>query len=183
MFKQEWFEIISAAPAGLRKVRYWDKAGTEDGGARTAGVLMGVDQKGFTYILDVVVGQWSSLDREQIIEQTAKMDGYDVQVWTEQEGGSGGKESAEATVRNLAGFDVHIEKVTGSKEVRARPFAAQCEAKNVKLIRGGWNKDYLEELTAFPFGRYADQTDASSGAFNKLHAPDQSRTARAWALG
>ena len=33
------------------------------------------------------------------------------------------KESAENTVRNLAGFYVSADRVTGSKEVRAEPFS------------------------------------------------------------
>lgn len=182
MFKQEWFEIVPAAPADMQKVRYWDKAGTEGDGKRTAGVLIGKDSRGFHYVLDVQKGQWGALEREQIIRQTAELDGFEVAVWVEQEGGSGGKESAEATIRNLAGFNAHYETVTGSKEVRAQPFAAQAEAGNIKLLKGKWNKDYLDEIIGFPFGRFSDQTDASSGAFMKLNVEDGSRTARAWAI-
>jgi len=38
----------------------------------------------------------------------------------------------------------------------------------VYMIAGDWNASYLDELTAFPFGRNDDQVDASSGAFNHL---------------
>jgi len=107
-----------------------------------------------------------------VIKQTAQLDaqkpGSPVVVWVEQEPGSGGKESAENTIQLLAGYPVHKEKVTGSKEVRADPFAAQCEAGNVRLVKGSWNAAYLDELTSFPNGKYKDQVDASSGAFNKL---------------
>ena len=75
---------------------------------------------------------------------------------------------AEASVRNLAGFSVHADRVTGDKCERAAPLTAQCEAGNVRLLRGPWNQRYLEELCAFPLGSFADQVDASSGAFNKL---------------
>ena len=44
---------------------------------------------------------------------TAERDGGEVAVWLEQEPGSGGKESAEASIRNLAGFTVHADRVTG----------------------------------------------------------------------
>ena len=37
----------------------------------------------------------------------------------------------------------------------------------MKLVKGPWNAAYLDELTAFPRGKYSDQVDASSGAFNK----------------
>jgi predicted phage terminase large subunit-like protein len=105
--------------------------------------------------------------------RTARLDAQrarGVLIWVEAEGGSGGKESAEATVRKLAGFAVRTEHPTGSKEVRAEPFAAQAEGGNVRVVRGAWNADYLDELTAFPNGRHDDQVDGSSGAFNKLTA-------------
>ena len=40
----------------------------------------------------------------KIIKQVAIGDGTDTIIYIEQEPGSGGKESAEATIRNLAGF-------------------------------------------------------------------------------
>jgi predicted phage terminase large subunit-like protein len=58
--------------------------------------------------------------------------------------------------------------VSGDKVTRAEPFAAQCEARNVRLVRGAWNGGFLDELTAFPYGKFKDQADAGAGAFNKL---------------
>jgi len=177
MFKRAWFTIIEIPelPRSLTCVRYWDKAGTEGGrGARTAGILMAKDEQGLFYVLDALCGRWSALEREQIIREAAKSDGQDVAIWVEQEPGSGGKESAEATIRNLAGFVVQAEPVTGDKVSRARPFAAQAEAGNVKILRGSWNHDYLSELCAFPLGALKDQVDASSGAFNKLLLEEES---------
>lgn len=168
LFRREWFQIVNAVPAGSRFVRYWDKAGTEGGGAYSAGVLMARGPDGSYYVVDVVRGQWSAGGREKMILQTAELDGTHVDVWTEQEPGSGGKESAEATVKNLAGFNAHREPVTGDKVSRARPLAAQAEVGNVRLVRGAWNRAWLDEASLFPSGRYKDQIDASSGAFNKL---------------
>jgi len=170
-FKRHWFPVVEAAPVDAQRIRYWDKAGTEDGGDYTAGVLM-AEAQGLYYVEDVVRGQWSAHQRETIIRQTAELDagrhGNTVKVWLEQEPGSGGKDSATSTVRNLAGFPVQAQIVSGSKAVRATPFAAQCEAMNVRLVRGGWNGAYIEELCAFPNGVNDDQVDGSSGAFNKL---------------
>lgn len=172
MFKLGWFEFVEAFPWSMRRVvRYWDKAGTADGGAYTAGVLMGY-VTGIFYVLDVVRGQWTSGTREQTIATMAYLDrqqwGDAYEVWVEQEPGSGGKESAENTVRNLAGFTVHADRPTGDKALRAEPYAAQAEAGNVRIFKGDWNAAYLNELTSFPTGTYADQVDASSGAFAKL---------------
>jgi predicted phage terminase large subunit-like protein len=168
IFKRAWFPIVEAGPASARRIRYWDKAATEEGGARSAGVLIARSSQKIFYVEHVIAGHWSAHRREQIIRQTAEADGTSVSIWLEQEPGSGGKESAEASVRNLAGFPVRLDRVTGSKIERAAPFAAQAEAGNVRVVRGPWNQDYLEELCAFPLGVLKDQVDASSGAFNKL---------------
>lgn len=169
MFPRDAFAVVEAAPTDAERLRYWDKAGTEGGtGAQSAGVKMARDRDGVFYVEHVIAGRWSALERERVIRQTAETDGREVAVWTEQEPGSGGKESAEATVRNLAGFDAHAERVTGDKVSRARPFAAQCEARNVRLVRGEWNAVYLDQLAIFPNGRLKDMVDASSGAFNRL---------------
>ncbi|HKB39794.1 MAG TPA: hypothetical protein VKD72_25380 [Gemmataceae bacterium] len=38
----------------------------------------------------------------------------------------------------------------------------------VKLLRGAWNKDFLDEVEAFPFGPHDDVVDAASLALAKL---------------
>lgn len=171
-FKREWFgSPLTEAPYAMDTwVRYWDKAGTRDEGDWTAGVLM-ARSGNLYYVLDVVRGQWSAKARADVMRQVTVADAHKYPrytVWVEQEGGSGGKESAENTIADLAGFDVHAEPVSGSKMVRANPYAAQCEANNVRLVAGAWNSAYLDELCAFPDGPHDDQVDASSGAFAKL---------------
>jgi len=157
----------------MRSIRYWDKAGTSEGGAYTAGVLMHMMQDK-TYVIEHVVrGQWSALEREEKIKYWAKADkanakvgGYEIGV--EQEPGSGGKESAEATIRMLAGYKVFADKVSKSKDVRADPFAAQVQGGNIRLVAGAWQYALLDELESYPNGRYRDQADACAGAFNRL---------------
>lgn len=171
LFKVGKIEILDVLPSGINNtVRYWDKAGSSDTGCYTAGAHLGELPDGRTIVLDMVRGQWSALEREQIIKSTAQTDGFNTATWIEQEGGSGGKESAESTIRNLSGFNINAEHPTGSKEDRAVPFACQVEAGNVVLLKGEWNKAFLDELRFFPAGKYKDQVDASSAAFNKLHA-------------
>ncbi|MBI4473401.1 MAG: terminase, partial [Acidobacteria bacterium] len=55
-----------------------------------------------------------------------------------------------------------------NKVTRARPFAAQAEAGNVFLLQGAWNEAYLDEVANFPTGKFKDQADGSSGAFNEI---------------
>ena len=122
-----------------------------------------------TYVVvDVVKGQWAAPRREAIIKTCAQMDGEDVKVWIEQEPGSGGKESAENTIRRLAGYVVRADKVTGGKETRAEPYSIQVEAGNVKVLLADWTKEFIAEHEKFPTGKFSDQVDAAAGAFNKL---------------
>jgi predicted phage terminase large subunit-like protein len=175
MFQSHWFETVSYLPPDVRRaIRGWDKAGTAGGGDYSAGVLM-AEHQGTYYIVDVVRGQWSSGVRNDIMRRTTAADdvrGFPrLEIWVEQEPGSGGKESAEFTIRMLAGHTVRAERATGEKTTRWSPFAAQCEAGNVKLVRGVWNHAFLEELCLAPNGARDDQVDAAALAFNKLARP------------
>jgi predicted phage terminase large subunit-like protein len=169
MFEVEKLQIVDSVDAPIvRKVRAWDKAGTKDGGAYSVGVLMGVDDRKRFWVLDVRRGQWSSAQRERIIQQTAEEDGEEVEVVIEVEPGSGGKESGENTAANLAGYRVALVKASADKESRAYPFSSQVGAGNVMVLRRSWTREFLDELRAFPASRYKDQVDAASMAFNRL---------------
>jgi predicted phage terminase large subunit-like protein len=173
LFPIDKFNMVNKRPARdlVRKsARYWDKAGTEDAGAYTAGVLVEELRSGRICVSDVKRGQWSALQRETIIKQTTQVDNAErrVEVWVEQEPGSGGKESAERTIQNLRGYVVHADRVTGHKEVRAEPYAAQVQAGNVDVVLAEWNRDFLDEHETFPNGKYKDQVDAAAGAFMKI---------------
>lgn len=162
------FQPPAAVPTAWKRgpVRYWDKAGTKKGGHFTVGALLALDADDRLWILDIVRGQWDSGARERIIASTAKLDTRKVRVVTEQEGGSGGKESAEGTVRRLTllGFRATMDKVTGDKETRADPFSQMVNVGNCAVVLAPWNRDLIEELRFFPRSRYKDQVDACSGA-------------------
>ena len=75
---------------------------------------------------------------------------------------------AEMTIRRLAGHAIRADKVSGDKQTRARPLAAQAEAGFVRLVRGAWNGPFVDELCMFPNATHDDQVDAAAGAFNKV---------------
>ena len=176
MFPVERFNVVTSIDRSKvrRTIRYVDKAATEDGGAFTAAALMHDMADGTTVIEDMIRGQWKALEREQRVMQAAIADREmcqgRYQLWFEQEPGSGGKESAEESIRRFRGFQVFADKVTGDKEVRAEPYAAQVQAGMVSIKAGEWNCEFLDEHEMFPNGKYVDQVDASAGAFNKLNA-------------
>jgi len=166
--------VVDARPLNRyfqQRVRYWDKAGTQGGGCYTAGVEMGIHNNDSIWILDVIRGQWGMDEREAAIKAAAKLDGRECNVWVEQEPGSGGKDSAFYTIKNLRGYHVQADKVgssDGNKVMRAGPFADQVNIGNVFMVKAEWNKSFIDEHTYFPASKYKDQVDAASGAFNKL---------------
>jgi predicted phage terminase large subunit-like protein len=80
----------------------------------------------------------------------------------------------------LAGYNVQSDRVTGSKDVRAEPYAAQVQAGNIALVSGPWNRDFIDEHETFPAGKYKDQVDAAAGAFNKVTTGSTYDTSMAW---
>jgi predicted phage terminase large subunit-like protein len=173
-YKRDWFsKKLKAVPDGVKIVfvlRYWDKAGSEDGDY-TAGVLMAYCSDGFFYILDVVRGRWTTYERHTAMRETAKADlaKYGpVLIYHQQDPGSAGVDSALDTNRALVGFSAFFEPVSGSKEMRSGPLESGFQGKLVILLEGNWNDEFVEELCAFPRGGYDDQVDAASSAYSKL---------------
>ena len=176
-FRKEWFKIVNTAPSGTLDVRYWDRAATpadkaKPTGSWTVGVKMRKCSDGRFYVLDVVRGQWSALEVERTIQNTASQDGGSVRVVVEQDPGQAGVAEAQYQIRNLAGFDVHANRVGVDKATRAKPLSAQVEAGNVLLVAAPWNEPYVRELQNFDGTKkcMADQVDASSGAFMALNS-------------
>lgn len=173
MFKVDRMAIVDHLTSRtniLQTLRYWDKAATADGGAYTVGVKMSLLADNKIVIEDVVRKQLSSEDREAAIKANAEADNLegDCYIYVEQEPGSGGKESAEATIRRLAGYAVYADRPTGNKEFRADPFSVAVNNGDVILIKGDWNRGFKEELELFPNGTFKDQVDASAAGYNIL---------------
>ena len=169
MFHRDWFEIVEAAPAFGTVVRGWDLAASETiTAAYTSGVKMRRTPEGYFYIEDVIRFRGSPGKVDQALRNTASQDGYMVRQDIPQDPGQAGKSQIKYFVRLLAGYNVRSSVESGSKETRAEPLSAQAEAGNVKLIRGLWNDEFLDELCLFPFSDFKDQVDASSRAFAAL---------------
>lgn len=178
-----WFnDRVRAAPYAAARVRSWDRAATAQGGCATAGVLMAYDGENF-YVEDCVWGQWEPDERNQQILACALRDRekygpkHTPVIWVESEGGSSGKDADKGLARTLVGHHVKFERVTGSKDVRAEPWATQLAAGNVKIVLGNWDiNGFVEEHTLFKpditvkrlGGALKDRVDAASSAFSFL---------------
>lgn len=184
LFKREWFGDVverSAVPRLVSQVRYWDFAASEKKRKKgdpdwTSGGHVAEGADGLFYIMDMVHFRGTPRAVEKVVKGTAVRDGYEVPIWIEEEGGSAGLIVLDHYRRDvLKGWEVHGDRPTTSKVVRSGPFSAACEAGNVRLVRGAWNGDFIDELCAFPTGDHDDQVDAASGGFAKV-----TRRAREW---
>ena len=156
-----------------RRVRKWDIAGTEEGDGDpdwTVGVLL-LETDNRWIVADVIRVRTTVGKVKDLIRKTAEQDGTGVRIILPQDPGSAGKYVAQDFAKALAGFHVTIERETGKKEDRARPFAAQVEAGNVEVLESHWTDRFVEELQMFPAGTHDDQVDAVSGAFNAMIRP------------
>lgn len=184
MFKTLKFEIDKPPPMTSKQwigiCRGWDKAGTKDGGAYTVGTKLGRwrpagapkdGSEDVWWVLHVERGQWDSHEREQTIMRIAKTDRRRTEIGIEQEPGSGGKESAQLSVKRLAGYRVRVKPAVGSKEDRADSWSEMVNAGAFKMAEGEWNEAFIDELKYFPHGTYKDQVDAGSIAFAILVKP------------
>lgn len=183
LFKMEWFanKIVDVVPALMRMARGWDTAGTEGDGDYTCGVKIGeaferdsatgtLVSTGQFYVLDVQRDQLDPNNVDRLIRATAELDGQACAIREEKEGGSAGVAVIEARRKALRGKNYDGVQISGSKVTRSKPFRQQCAAGNVFLLRGRWNKAYLDELTNWTGadGERDDQVDGSSCAFNAV---------------
>ncbi len=175
MFKLSWFanSYVETIPVGTRFKRWFDLAASKDkNAAYTAGVLLGRTPAGRYIVVDVLRFQEEYHVRDTKIKEQCVADrarfGLMVEFYIPQDPGAGGKMQAKSLVQQLDGFNVRARKEVGDKEERAGPFATQCEGGNVDILIGPWNKEFLDELTMFPGGKWKDQVDAVVNAHGQF---------------
>jgi len=179
LFRPEWFPIVDDWPREGQAVRYWDLAATRPRPGRdpdwTAGVLLATKQGRF-WVLDVRRTRATPAGVEDLVRQTAELDGPGIPIYIEQEPGASGVMTIDHFQRLvLPGFIVRPSRPARDKVTRARPLSAAAEAGNVLLVRASWNGDLLSQLSEFPGGRHDDLVDALSGAHGILSSLERSR--------
>ena len=155
-------------------VRAWDLAATIATGANdpdwTVGVKLRVERPGQFLVLDVIRMRGTARQIEQAIVDAAQLDGTSVHIGFPEDPGQAGKSQVSHYVGLLAGYHVVATRESGSKILRAQPLSSQIENGNLSVVRGEWNRTFLEELRDFPFGRKDDQVDALVRAFTTLNS-------------
>lgn len=170
-FKREKFEFIDAAPADAKRIRGWDLAATLGGGDATVGIRLAY-KNGIYYVEDMIRERLDSAGVKDLILSTAELDGKSCQISLPREVAGAGKFLQAEYSKVLNGFVFSFRPETGDKETKAMNVSAQVMAGgsgaqgNVKIVRGPWNYDFIQELEEFPDGRHDDIVDAFAGAYN-----------------
>lgn len=180
LFNRAWFEIVQPeqVPLGGVAVRFADFAATARGMTRsdpdyTAAVKVYYVNKTW-YIADVVAGQWAAMEAERTVQALARQDAVIEAAayrqfmyrWEEEPGAAALRDTARQ-VYDMRGLDAGGLSVNGKgdKVTRAKPFAAQCEAGNVKLVAGPWNEMWLSHMHHQPEAPHDDVMDATVGGW------------------
>ena len=177
-----WFrdKVVKAIPDDApvhKKIRYWDLAASERKIVRgkkktdpdeTVGTLM-ADAKPDFYIEDQVCGHWIWEDIKAVIMQTAKMDGPFVQIWIEEEPGSGGinqvAEIAGRIKKELPGWpEVKGWRPQGDKVIRSGPLFSEAKRGFIWLVDGNWVEPFLDQFASFPIAIHDDKVDSAASA-------------------
>lgn len=191
MFKEEYFSRrVKTAPFDARRVLYVDRASTSEGGCFTAMVLMARDKDDNCYVENVIRGQWEPKERnDKILAEAQRCRGkygpkYEPTIMVEAEGGSSGKDAWLGLAKMLAGYRVKQEHPTGSKDVRAEPWASALGAGYVYIVDNGESQglgkspwDIEAFVTEHKFfrptpgkrlGKWKDQVDAAAAGYTYL---------------
>ena len=181
LFRREWFAIVEAPPKIeeiVARMWFWDKAGSQEIRSSTnyaCGGVMSLTKDELVYVENVTRRQCTPGERDKMMVEAMKADlatGRPIRcIWHQQDPGSAGLDSAQATNRLLikAGFGrIRFETVTGTKEVRADPWSSALQGGQARLVRGAWNQPFIEEHIGFPKAMFDDQVDFASWGYSKL---------------
>lgn len=163
MFKREWFtHIVERAPDGLDWKRGYDLAiSLEQTADYTATFRVAYDADGYLYIdggirrrigfpeqkrliLDLIRRE---RDTEHGIEKALHGDALVQDL------------RREARTRGRRFVAVNVRK---DKHTRALKWQTLAADGRIRLVRGPWNRDFLDEICTFPHARHDDQLDAVS---------------------
>lgn len=177
VLSRAWFTSVDRTdmPENAKHVRFWDMASTDPKRRKskdkrnpdyTVGFKL-ASLQGMYWIEDIIRVQKRPKEIEDLIKETAKLDGYSCAIRMEQEPGSSGDITIDHYARNvLDGFDFRGVRSTGSKVERVGPASAAAQGGRVFILKTCRNiSAFFDEADIFPYGSKDDTIDGFSGAF------------------
>lgn len=165
LFKRQWFTIADQAPPNLQWHRYWDLAtSVRDSADYTASVRVAMSDDGIMYIADGIriKAEWPDVRKIMIDVMRSEADTTTQGVEEALHGLAGLQELRR--MQELAHVTLIGYHVSKDKMHRAMPWAARAEQNMVRVVRGEWCQQFIDEAVSFPYGSHDDMVDAVSGA-------------------
>lgn len=165
----------SELPEGLTLIRGWDLACTEKQAADfTAGAKLGWDGYNL-YLIDITKRQWAWAKMRKLVIETAWADKAKDNILRIAIEGVGAFDGIYTDVKDALLGEIRVTKRNPPKGfdklLRAIPWLNLMEAGRFFMVRGAWNKDFIEELEPFPDVVHDDQVDAVSIGYEELVLP------------
>jgi predicted phage terminase large subunit-like protein len=173
-FKREWFKtIVAFPPEGLKWKRGYDLAvSLHTNASYTASFRVAFDDDGNLYIDGGFRKRIEFPDQrrfiiERILAEPETEHGIELALHGRaimQEL----RREPEIRSGHFRGIEVESDKLT-----RALTWARRAEEGKVLLVRGPWNREFLDEVCQFPHGQFDDQVDAVSLAVQMAAKPER----------
>ena len=172
-FDEENLVIVDHAPEGLQWFRYVDLAlGKTVQADWNATIATALDPAtGDIYFRDLLHVHELSDFEEQLVE-LMKADSEKGTIWGFEE-----VTFQELFMRDLlkkpelANKNIVPVKPEGDKVSRARPLQLRAKQGRAKLLRGPWNRKFINEFLGFPSGKHDDIVDTASGGLQMVASP------------
>lgn len=158
-FPRDAVTIIDWRPTDVVKwIRSWDLAATEEGDGRdpdwTVGLLIGRRSNGKIVVAEMIRVRRKAAVIESLVKTTAVRDGKDVWILLPQDPGQSGKSQRDSFVGALYDYTVLSRTITKNKVAiassGANSPASLWQQGQVEIVRAPWNKDFIDEMDAFP---------------------------------
>jgi predicted phage terminase large subunit-like protein len=166
LFRRADIRVVDDAPPGLRWVRAYDlAASTRDSADFTASVACAVDAAtGVAYLRGGwrMRAAWPDVRRAMVETMRAEAQALHVV-----EQALHGLAATQELVRDpaLYGIAIRAQAVDKDKYSRALPLAARAEQGLLRIVRGAWVDDWIDEATRFPHAAHDDYVDAATLAY------------------
>lgn len=165
-FGREW-QIVDKAPEGLVWVRYWDLA-VKEGQQHdyTASAAVAYDADGTLYIRDMVRGKWEWHRAKEVVVETHVNEGPDTIYGIEDVAFQYSAFVDLARDPRMRGRGLVPVPKTAGKFILAIPLQTLNANGKVKLVKGAWVAEFIEEASDFKSDGTAlhdDQIDTVTG--------------------
>lgn len=173
LVKRNWFEILDPANV-TRNIQnepidfFLDTAYTEKQENDPSGILACFKRDGILYVTNVHSVRLGFPDLVKFVIRYTEEQGYSSKSRIFIEPKASGKSLSQQlkSQTKLNVVEIEADFVKDDKKTRLSAISPIIEAGKVKLVRGVWNEEYLQQVTIFPNAKHDEYVDLTGYAIN-----------------